>query len=426
MKRVPRFSLGTGDRFAREGEAQLAAIARLARHGVDAAIVWNKSNREHLIVGSEPAGQRRAADAAVAALGWKGEYFVDADHVGLATVDRYIPHCDFFTIDVADFIGKPADPAEIDAFVARHADLAKPGAAPVPLGMDTIRATAKGYLRAVAEASAVYRRILQGRPAQDFAVEVSMDETDTPQSPAQIAVILAALADAGVPVQTIAPKFTGRFNKGVDYQGDVAVFLSEFEADARVAAWAPAALGLPDSLKLSVHSGSDKFSIYPGIGRIVRALGVGLHLKTAGTSWLEELVGLAEAGGSGLAIAKEVYRESFAHYEELTGPYASVIDIDRARLPDPAVVDGWTSGQYAAALRHVQSNPAYDRNLRQLLHVGYKVAAKMGARFTDALAEHRASVARNVTENLWERHFKPLFLADAAGNADASDRAGKA
>jgi hypothetical protein len=74
----------------------------------------------------------------------------------------------------------------------------------------------------------------------------------------------------------------------------------------------------------------------------------------------------------------------------------------------------------------VQSNPAYDRNLRQLLHVGYKVAAKMGARFTDALAEHRASVARNVTENLWERHFKPLFLADAAGNADASDRAGKA
>ncbi|MFZ2912863.1 MAG: hypothetical protein WAZ99_01590, partial [Rectinemataceae bacterium] len=90
MKRISRFSVGTGDRFGMEGEAQLAAFQKLAAAGVDAAIVWNKSNREHLIIGSEPAAQRKAADAAVAATGWKGQYFVDADHIGLATVDRVI------------------------------------------------------------------------------------------------------------------------------------------------------------------------------------------------------------------------------------------------------------------------------------------------------------------------------------------------
>ncbi len=237
-----------------------------------------------------------------------------------------------------------------------------------------------------------------------------MDETANPQSPAELYVILSALADEGIPVDTIAPKFSGRFNKGVDYVGDVKAFAKEFEADVCVAKLAAKKFGLPAGLKLSIHSGSDKFSIYPAIAAAIRKHGAGVHLKTAGTTWLEELVGLAEAGGDGLAMAKEIYRKAFDRYDELAAPYAEVLDIKRDKLPSPDAVDRWSSADYVAALRHVQSDKRYDLNVRQLLHVGYKVAAEMGDRYYGALQAHRASVEKNVRENLLERHLKPLFL----------------
>ena len=104
-----------------------------------------------------------------------------------------------------------------------------------------------------------------------------------------------------------------------------------------------------------MHSGSDKFSIYAPMRRALRKFNAGVHLKTAGTTWLEELIGLAEAGGDGLELAKEVYTEAFAHRDELCEPYAAVIDIHYDRLPSPAEVQGWTSEQYTSALRHDQS-----------------------------------------------------------------------
>jgi len=94
----------------------------------------------------------------------------------------------------------------------------------------------------------------------------------------------------------------------------------------------------------------------------------------------------------------------------LCEPYATVIDIDADKLPSAAEVNAWSSEQYADAMRHDQSNPAYNLHLRQLLHVGYKVAAKIGERYYKALREFETDVARNVTENLWERHIRPLFL----------------
>jgi len=237
-----------------------------------------------------------------------------------------------------------------------------------------------------------------------------MDETDAPQTPVELLIILAAIADEKIPIQTIAPKFTGRFNKGVDYVGDVAQFEREFNDDIATIAFAVRTYGLPQNLKLSVHSGSDKFSIYRAIYDAVNRTGAGVHLKTAGTTWLEELIGLAEAGGSGLELAKEVYREAYGHRDELCAPYAAVIDIDPAKLPMPEAVDGWSSEQYVSALRHDQSNPAYNASLRQLLHVGFKVAAKMGNRYLEALEANEQVVARNVTTNLFDRHIRPVFL----------------
>src|SRR5207249_279706 len=136
-----------------------------------------------------------------------------------------------------------------------------------------------------------------------------------------------------IPAQTIAPKFTGRFNKGVDYVGDLAQFEKEFHDDLAVIAFAIDRYGLPANLKLSVHSGSDKFSLYPIIRRTLPKFGAGLHIKTAGTTWLEELIGLAEAGGDALALVKEIYAEALDRVDELCRPYATVIDIDRAKLP---------------------------------------------------------------------------------------------
>jgi len=163
---------------------------------------------------------------------------------------------------------------------------------------------------------------------------------------------------------------------------------------------------------LSVHSGSDKFSIYPAIHRALRQHGCGVHLKTAGTTWLEEIIGLAEHGGKGLQLAKEIYAEALSHIDELCAPYATVIDIDRAKLPTPAELNGWNSEQFVRALRHNPADSLFNPSLRQLLHVGFKVAANMNPLYLKLLEDCETSVARNVTYNLFERHVRPLFLTE--------------
>ncbi len=413
--KINKYTLGVGDRFAHQASAQLQACILAAQHGVAISPTWNKSNREHNIIGSEPASVRAAADAAVQAAGWTQPYYVDADHIGLKTVDRFMTSCDFFTIDVADYINQPADASAVAAFVARHPELVGEVniagiARPFVISAAEVSRIAGKYLLAVQEAAKVFQYIAVARPAAPFVTEVSMDETDAPQTPPELLVILAAIADAGIPIQTIAPKFTGRFNKGVDYVGDVVQFEQEFNDDLCVIAHAIQHYGLPDTLKLSVHSGSDKFSIYPAIRLALAKHGCGVHVKTAGTTWLEEVIGLAEHGGAGLALAKEIYAEALAHIDELCAPYAAVIDIDRAKLPTVAVVNGWTSEQFVRALRHNQADALFNISLRQLLHVGFKIAAKMGPRYLNLLDECKESVARNVTTNLFDRHIKPLFL----------------
>lgn len=412
---LPKYSMGVGDRFAHQGKAQLRAFAKAKAVGVEVAPVWNKSNREHMIVHSEPGSVRAEADGAVRAMGWEGAYFVDADHIGIKTVDGFIASSDFFTLDVADFIGKPAADEEVQAFVAAHRRFA--GTLRVPgiegtldVSVGKIEAIARKYLFAAQEAGRIYRHIEAAKGKGKFVTEVSMDETDQPQTPMELLFILAALADQKVPAQTIAPKFTGRFNKGVDYVGDLGQFEKEFNDDLAVIAFAVKEFGLPENLKLSVHSGSDKFSIYGIIHRAIRKSDAGLHLKTAGTTWLEELIGLSMAGEEGLRIAKDVYRDALVRFDELCGPYATVIDIDKKRLPSASEVEGWSGEQFAGALRHDQRCSLYNPHLRQLLHVGYKVAAQMGDRYTGALEEYAGVIGENVTMNVWERHLRPIFV----------------
>ncbi len=300
-------------------------------------------------------------------------------------------------------------------FVALHKNLVRRleiagMAEPLAITEALLAGTARKYLAAVQEAGRIYRRIEAAKGQGKMAIEVSMDETDEPQGPTELLLILAALADEGIPAQTIAPRFSGRFNKGVDYVGDPGRFDREFRQDLAVTAFAIKHFGLPASLKLSVHSGSDKFTLYPLIRNALRDFNAGVHLKTAGTTWLEELIGLAASGGDGLAIAKEIYAAAVSRMPELCAPYASVIDIDRAKLPSPETIKSWDGERFAAAMRHDPACPSYNPSLRQLLHVGYRVAAEMGARFTAALEKNAKVISAGVTDNLYRRHISPLFL----------------
>jgi len=408
-----KYSLGVGDRFGHQAKAQLEACREAAALGVAVTPVWNKSNREHTVIGSEPASVRAAADRAVRELGWAAPYHVDADHINLNTADRFVASSDFFTLDVADAIGQRS--GNVDRFLARHAELAgSVQIAGIPeafvITPESAASIAVKYLFAVEEAGRIYRHVRERREGCPFITEVSMDETDAPQTPAELLLILAAIADEQIPIQTIAPKFTGRFNKGVDYQGDVAHFGREFADDLAVIRHAAGRYGLPANLKLSVHSGSDKFSIYGPIRRSLKRFDAGVHLKTAGTTWLEELIGLAEAGGGALGTAKEIYAKAYECRAALCAPYAAVIAIREECLPQPAAVQGWTAEEYISALRHDQTNPAFNPDFRQLLHVGYKIAAGMGERYLRMLEECAGPIARNVKTNLLDRHIRPLFL----------------
>jgi hypothetical protein len=415
MLSLAKYSIGVGDRFAHQAKAQLRACHLAAEKGVEVIPVWNKSNREHTIIGSEPDSVRAAAATAVHDLKWSKPYHVDADHIRLETVDRFLAASDFYTIDVADSIGHMAEPAAVAGFVSCHQDLigklAIPGIAePFTTTRADVERVAAKYLKAVQDAGAIYRKIAGAKGEGNIIAEVSMDETDSPQTPPELLLILAALADEKVPVQTIAPKFTGRFNKGVDYVGNLAQFEKEFRDDLAVIAFAVRKFGLPSNLKLSVHSGSDKFSLYAPMRRAIRETGAGLHLKTAGTTWLEEVIGLAEAGGDGLDLAKEIYAKALVKKDDLCAPYASVIDIDASKLPTAEMVKGWTAEQFVSALRHDPSNPAFNSSLRQLVHVGFKIAAMMGDRYLKMLKACETSISRNVTGNLYDRHIKPLFV----------------
>lgn len=412
---LAKYSMGIGDRFGHQGAAQLQAMMKAQAEGIDVIPVWNKSNREHQIIGTLPEGVRREAEQAVKSLGWTKDYHVDADHIGLKTVDRFLAASDFFTIDVADFSGQPASEADLQSFAARCARFK--GTLQIP-GIDQsfeihsslVEQIARKYLLAVKEAGKIYRHIAAAKGEGNFITEVSMDETDVPQTPLELFFILAALAEEQIPAQTIAPKFTGRFNKGIDYVGNVARFEKEFNDDLAVLAFAIKEFTLPRQLKLSVHSGSDKFSLYGPIHQALIRFDAGLHLKTAGTTWLEELIGLAMAGGDGLEIAKKIYQNAHSRYDEMAGPYATVIDIDLRKLPTPQEVNRWNEQQYADALRHDLECPSYNLHFRQLLHVGYKVAAEMGSLYLNALEKYEKVIAENVTENIFEKHLKRVFL----------------
>src|ERR1700686_2039838 len=184
--KIEKFTFGVGDRFAHQARAQLRAFQLAAERGVEITPVWNKSNREHLIVGSEPSSVKAAAEVAVRQAGWNKPWHVDADHINLDTVDRYIEPSNFYTLDVAHFIGRPAPDAEIAAFVLRHPELigalAIPGIEqPITTTREYVSRVASKYLAAVKASAGIYQHIAAKKGPDRFITEVSIYESDRPQ-----------------------------------------------------------------------------------------------------------------------------------------------------------------------------------------------------------------------------------------------------
>jgi len=272
-----------------------------------------------------------------------------------------------------------------------------------------LRQIAEKYLYAAIKAWDIFRKIEKAKGRGNFVTEVSMDEVHDPQTPVELFFILNMLASENIPLQTIAPKFSGRFNKGVDYVGDKQKFEKEFESDLMVIDFAVREFGLPENLKMSIHSGSDKFSIYPLIGSIIKEHDKGIHLKTAGTTWLEEVVGLAIAGGESLEFVKEIYSDSLKNISDLCSPYADVIDIHISNLPSKEEVADWDNKRFAGAIRHIPGNKYYNSDMRQLIHVAYKIAAHRMDEYYRLLDSNEETVSQCVYENIYDRHICRLF-----------------
>ncbi len=412
---LEKFSLGTGDRFGQQGKAQLKAIQKAKReHHTIITPVWNKSHREHEIIGTGPKDVRKEADLATEALDWKEPYCVDADHITKEIVDPYIKPSNFFTIDVAESIGEKSETADKETFIKKNEALI--GQLEIPIIDEKFEVTkhfleewADQYLLAIQQAKVIYDYI-NDRKSDDVVYEISMDEVEAPQSPLELYFILKTIAEAGINIHTIAPKFTGDFYKGVDYVGDIDQFVKEFEQDLLVIAHVADEFSLSPSLKLSVHSGSDKFSLYPYIHNLLLEHDAGVHLKTSGTTWLEELIGLAGTEKDGLALVHKIYKEAYGRYGELTRPYKPVININKEHLPSPEEFSGWSANTIVEKIEHNRDNSNFDSQLRQFLHCSYKIAAEQGNKFIQLLQDNEDEIGGRVTNNLYERHICPLFL----------------
>lgn len=414
MKKLSKYSFGMGDRFAHQSKYHLQAIIDAASKGVDVTPVWNKSNREHTTIGSQPKDTLKAVEETIKSKNYNHQYFIDADHINLQTVEGFLDYANFFTIDVASYIGTKADEKEKDNFlktVEKYiTNLEVPGInEKFDISKSYVEELIDTYLYAAEMASKTYKIIEDAKGKGNFITEVSMDEVENPQKPSDLFFILAMLAFYNVPAQTIAPKFTGRFNKGVDYVGDVAAFRQEFEDNLMVIDFAIKEFNLPEELKMSIHSGSDKFSIYPAIKEITQKHDKGFHIKTAGTTWLEEVIGLAKAGGDALKLVKEIYAESLTDIDGLAAPYADVIDINKDELPTAEVTNKWSGQDFVDALLHIPNSEKFNPNMRQLIHVGYKLAADRIDEFNKQIIANKEVVGQCVYDNIYDRHLKRLF-----------------
>ena len=370
-------SFGFGDRLGLATPGHIAAV----RGSKFSPVFAQQSVRENLRTGRSPQQVLEEARRAVEACGWQSAWGADADH--LKSVDDLPPFVEagytFFTVDPGAQVDNAADSdslarlqekapnAELDRLTDRYLH----PAGQQPWGEfdleNLLRAEVK-YGRAIRLAAGMYRHLCQMKDVFDF--ELSVDETDAPTTPLEHFFIASELIQLGVRFTSLAPRFIGRFEKGVDYIGDLQALETELARHAAVMAHF-------GTYKLSLHSGSDKFSVYP---LIARHWGERLHVKTAGTSYLEALRLLAEVEP---ALFERIWKLACQCYPQERASYhvSAQVELVPAGLARPDLLE--------------------DFQAREILHVTFGAAlAQFGPEIKAALVSHAEEYQADL-----EKHF---------------------
>ena len=407
-------SVGFGDRLGLATPGHARAIRRFpGGEGRIGAVFAQQSVRENARTGRTPHEVLDDATWAIFQEGWREPWGADADHLKTpADVNEFAAAgYTFFTIDPGAHVDDEAGVLSAAALEEKVSALPwevledtvgdlqrRYLSAPVDLegwsltieGEQLWRAAVK-YGRAVAHTVAMYRHIVSRLGERPFDLEVSVDETSSPTTVAEHVYIAGELRRLGVRWVSLAPRFVGRFEKGVDYIGDLGGFSAEFARHAAVSrVFGP--------YKLSLHSGSDKFSVYPIAARLTDGSAIGLagslvHVKTAGTSYLEALRATArvdpELFREILALARERYKIDRATYH---------VSADLARVPGG---DGLTDHELPLLLEQFDA--------RQVLHVTFgSVLDRFGQRLRETL-EKNEEIYAAVLEAHFRRHLAPLM-----------------
>lgn len=388
-----RKSIGCGDRLGLATVGHLAAV----REGDMFPVLAQQSIRE--MQRSQRTPQQVIDDATwgVFESGYRDGWGCDADHLkNTEAIDSCIV-AGFvgFTLDPGDHVDNEAHDADIttlfgkyaalpwDALMITPADLKQLYTGETPYGefhdLTVMRAACK-YSRAILHAAALAKHIEAHMTGRSYDLEVSVDETETPTSPAEHFFIANELIRLGVFFTGLAPRFVGRFEKGVDYLGDLAEFERAFVAHVNV-------MREFGSYKLSIHSGSDKFSLYPIIARHANPL---VHLKTAGTSWLEAL--------------RVVAAHSPALFRDILASATSCYPQDRASYHVSAAV-----GNVPSNLSDAQLPSLLDHfDARQILHVTFGSLLATYREAIYATLHDHAGAYRDALKHHFGRHIQPF------------------
>lgn len=325
-------TIGLGDRLGLASPGHI----RLIKNYKVRPVLAQQSIRELNLTGRDYPGVLADAVWAVFQEDYRGGFGADGDHLKSMDEVRMALDCGFtmITLDCSEYIKNlPSDAAgeEVDRFYGeldqderKRLEMYFLGRSfPVSPGLtlsfspESLRYNAVVYQKAVNFAIKVYNELL--KPAGDRVdFELSIDETQTPTDPSSHFFVAAQLEEAGVKVKSLAPRFCGEFQKGIDYIGDVACFEKEFKEHVRIAE--------KFGYKLSIHSGSDKFSVFPVIGRETKGR---VHVKTAGTNWLEAVKVIIEADP---ALYRRIHVFALEHLEEAKKYYH--IKADPRNIPD--------------------------------------------------------------------------------------------
>jgi hypothetical protein len=392
-------SAGCGDRLGLATPGHVRAVRQFS--GI-APIFTQQSMRENARTGRTPQQVMDDAMWGIFQEGWRQPWGADADHLKMTEdIDLCVAAgYTFFTIDPGDHVDNEAHTAPLEVLKGKiHAlpwdeledtpeelhtrylnrrfeveDLA------LEFDQTTLARAAAKYGRAIAHTVRMYRHL--AAQTGNFELEMSVDETETPTSIEEHFFIASELKRLGVQWVSLAPRYVGRFEKGVDYIGDLKVFEAQITRHAAIAR----VLG---PYKLSIHSGSDKFSIYPIFARHARGL---VHLKTAGTSYLEALRMVARVEP---ALFREILTLAREHYATDRATYH--VSAQLTKVPAPEAL---SDADLPGLLEQFDA--------RQVLHMTFgSVLDRFGDQLLTALQEHEEAYYR-MLESHFKRHLEPF------------------